>query len=326
MSPVIVSASTDIRFALHRLEVHDGRLVVEGQWSGVGARRFMRPVLLDDGRRHLALLDGKPWPVGPDGAWSATFDLGHVPRGARLQVAPDVEVVLRRADGRPRRTEGRFDDPERISAARAEAQRLRAERAAARPREAAPAERVRPEPAAPRVDPQALEAVRGELAAARDEVARLRKDLQAAQTAALEAEQLERELTAAREALERLRHDDEAGAALERAARYRHERYAAQEEAERLRAELEQARRDDEAERLRAELADQHRVVRHLRAERDEARERAAAATAAPGPVPAVRLPERGEAPPPNWTVRGVTLAAIALWIVVLVSLLTSVL
>ncbi len=85
-------------FALDRLEIVDGRLVVRGWWFGVRGVRFMRPGLVVDGRRVLATLEHKPWAVAEDGAWTAAFEWtrGLDVGGVTLVVAPSIEVPLDR--------------------------------------------------------------------------------------------------------------------------------------------------------------------------------------------------------------------------------------
>lgn len=91
-----------IRFVLARFEMVDGaRLEVEGRWSGVRGRRFMRPALTVsvDGEsvRLLADLDHKPWAPDADGPWIAafpsSFGLEEIAE-AELTVAPDVTIRL----------------------------------------------------------------------------------------------------------------------------------------------------------------------------------------------------------------------------------------
>ena len=85
-------------FELERLERGDGRIVVSGWWLGVRGIGFVRPALVVDGRRVLAAIEDKPWPLGSDGAWSAAFpwtdDGAFDASAATLVVAPSVEVPL----------------------------------------------------------------------------------------------------------------------------------------------------------------------------------------------------------------------------------------
>lgn len=83
-------------FALERLEVADGRLIVSGRWSGVRGMRFVRPTLVLDDRQLLATLDHKPWAPDTD-PWVAAFpwDGREVDRDRlELSVAPSVTVPL----------------------------------------------------------------------------------------------------------------------------------------------------------------------------------------------------------------------------------------
>ncbi|HEY1540119.1 MAG TPA: hypothetical protein VGF63_12030 [Solirubrobacteraceae bacterium] len=87
-------------FELDRLELQDGLLVVSGSWFGLRGLRFVRPAIVVDGRRVLARIEDKPWPIGEDGRWTAAFpwhgseDIDA--SRATLVVAPSVEVVLER--------------------------------------------------------------------------------------------------------------------------------------------------------------------------------------------------------------------------------------
>lgn len=91
-----------VEFELDRFErTSDQRYEVEGRWSGVRGRRFMRPALtiLVDGRelRLLADLAGKPWPAQDGARWLAAFpypaDAVEFDE-AELTVAPDVTIPL----------------------------------------------------------------------------------------------------------------------------------------------------------------------------------------------------------------------------------------
>jgi hypothetical protein len=99
-------------FELDRFELIGGeRYEVEGRWSGVRGRVFMRPELtLTDGnqsRRILADLAGKPWQASDGDRWTAAFpctaDAIEV-SDAELTVTPDIIVPVKRA--RMRRTPG----------------------------------------------------------------------------------------------------------------------------------------------------------------------------------------------------------------------------
>ncbi|MCU1676067.1 MAG: hypothetical protein JWM93_825, partial [Frankiales bacterium] len=89
-------------FAVDRLDVQDGQLLVEGRWSGVRGMRFLRPTLVVDGRQVLATLEHKPWAPREDGPWTAAFPWTRdaaAPKGAYLEVAPSVIVPLGPAGG-----------------------------------------------------------------------------------------------------------------------------------------------------------------------------------------------------------------------------------
>jgi hypothetical protein len=93
-----------VDFALTRFEaVDDGRLEVEGRWSGVRGVRFVRPALVVHGdggaeRTLLADLEHKPWPALDGETWVAAFPWsgGGPPDVARteLAVAPSIVVPL----------------------------------------------------------------------------------------------------------------------------------------------------------------------------------------------------------------------------------------
>jgi hypothetical protein len=93
---------TGVDFALTRFEaVPDGRLEVEGTWSGVRGMRFVRPALVVHGetgeRTLLAVLEHKPWPAEDGRPWRAAFpwDGGDLdPADAELAVAPSIVVPL----------------------------------------------------------------------------------------------------------------------------------------------------------------------------------------------------------------------------------------
>src|SRR3954471_19139506 len=89
------------------------RIELVGVWSGVRARRFIRPTLVLEGDgdpiRLLAVLDHKPWQAGPDGEWIAVFAWDGPPvkfQSADMNVAPGIDVTLpppRMRPGKPRR-------------------------------------------------------------------------------------------------------------------------------------------------------------------------------------------------------------------------------
>ena len=97
-------------FELDRFELVEGqRYEVEGRWSGVRGRVFIRPELtLSDGnqrRRLLADLAQKPWQAADGDPWAVVFPCaGHAIAAidAELTVAPDITVAVKR--GRTRRT------------------------------------------------------------------------------------------------------------------------------------------------------------------------------------------------------------------------------
>ena len=84
----------------------EGRLEVEGLWTGIRGTRFVRPTLVTRGpepRRLLAALDHKPWEPAEGKPWLAAFPWeGGEPdfSAAELSVAPGVEVELPAAGGR----------------------------------------------------------------------------------------------------------------------------------------------------------------------------------------------------------------------------------
>ncbi|HET8977712.1 MAG TPA: hypothetical protein VFN87_06105 [Solirubrobacteraceae bacterium] len=91
-----------VGFQLDRFELVDGeRCEVEGRWSGVRGRRFMRPALtlVIDGHptRLLADLADKPWAAEDGEPWRAAFPCPF-PGGdlaeAELSVGPDVTIAL----------------------------------------------------------------------------------------------------------------------------------------------------------------------------------------------------------------------------------------
>jgi len=85
-------------FELTRFESSDGRLELEGVWSGVAGTRFMRPTLVVDsgGETHrlLATLEHKPWDAGEGSPWLASFPCDVEVESAELTVAPGVDVEL----------------------------------------------------------------------------------------------------------------------------------------------------------------------------------------------------------------------------------------
>jgi hypothetical protein len=113
--PPAVEAGAAI-FELERFEwTAPDRLELTGVWTGLRARRFIRPTLVletDAGpRRLLALLEHKPWSADDGADWIAAFAWTGEPAevvGAHLNVASGVDIELpppRRASGKrpPRR-------------------------------------------------------------------------------------------------------------------------------------------------------------------------------------------------------------------------------
>ena len=91
-------------FELDRFELVAGeRYEIEGRWSGVRGRVFMRPELtLTDGRqsrRLLADLAHKPWHAADGDRWAVAFPCagGAIDAiDAELTVTPDITVVVKR--------------------------------------------------------------------------------------------------------------------------------------------------------------------------------------------------------------------------------------
>src|SRR4051794_32867063 len=90
-----------------------GRIELVGVWTGVRARRFIRPTLVLEGDgdpiRLLAILEHKPWQAGAGGEWIAAFPWDGPPvkfDSADMNVAPGIDVTLpppRMRPGKPRR-------------------------------------------------------------------------------------------------------------------------------------------------------------------------------------------------------------------------------
>ncbi|MDE3132976.1 MAG: hypothetical protein KGL15_02805 [Acidobacteriota bacterium] len=97
-------------FELDRFGLVDGeRYEVEGRWSGVRGRLFIRPELtLTNGKqsqRLLADLAQKPWQTADGETWAVAFPCADGPIAAtevELTVAPDITVTVKR--GRASRT------------------------------------------------------------------------------------------------------------------------------------------------------------------------------------------------------------------------------
>lgn len=89
-------------FELERFEwAAPGRLEIEGRWTGLRARRFIRPTLVLHGPagrvRLLALLEHKPWAALDGDAWIAAFEheAGEAEyESAELTVAPGIDLPL----------------------------------------------------------------------------------------------------------------------------------------------------------------------------------------------------------------------------------------
>ena len=89
------------------------RIEIEGVWSGLRGRRFIRPTLALKGetepRRLLALLEHKPWTANDGEHWVAAFAWrGEVTKfdSADLNVGSGIDVELpppRMRPGKPRR-------------------------------------------------------------------------------------------------------------------------------------------------------------------------------------------------------------------------------
>ncbi len=153
-----------IFFELDQFEVSgEDRLEVRGRWFGVRGRRFVRPTLLlrADGtpRRALADLEHKPWFAEDGEPWEAVFSCGvdgAEVREAELAVAPDIAVALPAPNGRRR-------NPTRI-----------------------PAQSER-RPGTPRGQSARGEPRRDDVSIARQEIERLKAELEASNAARLEA-------------------------------------------------------------------------------------------------------------------------------------------
>src|SRR5690349_9369406 len=89
-------------FELDRFErVGDDCYTVQGRWSGVRGRRFIRPTLtvLAGGQRVRLLADlvHKPWAPEDGEPWEAAFPAGQVHgevEEAELAVSPDLLLTL----------------------------------------------------------------------------------------------------------------------------------------------------------------------------------------------------------------------------------------
>lgn len=108
MSKAPVSQVGRVAFELDRFELVGGTCCeLQGRWSGVRGRRFMRPALtmIVDGQptRLLADLAHKPWAAEDGEPWQAAFPCalgGGDVLEAELTVAPDVTIALPAPQGR----------------------------------------------------------------------------------------------------------------------------------------------------------------------------------------------------------------------------------
>ena len=330
-------------FKLDRFElVEDERYEVEGRWSGIRGRVFIRPELtLIDGehsRRLLADLAQKPWQAGDGDTWTAAFPCTGDPIrviDAELTVAPDITVPVKRGRSRrPRaatnnRAQTQPAEPVKPTAtapagkrrglglqlakAQSELEQLRADHgrmtqrlnAATRRAEEARAERDR------------VGEGHAELAAGHERMIRERDE------ARNERAQAIRDAAVDREVVERER--DEAFAELERA---RGELAAAQQTAQKLVAERDSAiRAGVEVER---ELSAARAEREHLLRDRDQTLQmhRAPAPALEPSATPAFSLAADGwtDSHRPAPFSRALAVVALVTAIVVVVILLATVL
>ena len=96
-----VARVSRVDFELARFETNGDCCRVQGRWSGVRGRRFLRPALIADvdgqSIRLLADLADKPWTAEDGEPWQAAFPY-TLERGqlqeAELTVAPDVTITL----------------------------------------------------------------------------------------------------------------------------------------------------------------------------------------------------------------------------------------
>ena len=132
-------------FEVARFSFDGDRIDVEGRWSGVRGRRFVRPTLTlvsaGERRRLLASLENKPWAPDAD-AWVASFpwhDRELVAEAAELAVGPSLVVDLPAPEGATRpaarsdeATDQRDSLRDELAQVVAERDRLREELEAAR--------------------------------------------------------------------------------------------------------------------------------------------------------------------------------------------------
>jgi hypothetical protein len=289
-------------FELDRFElVGDDHYELEGRWSGVRGRRFIRPTLTvladDQAIRMLADLAHKPWAAEDGQRWVAAFPCRFEARDvleAELSVAPDITIALappgrgvgrrakrpaRRAapprEAPPLESVSGHDDATALRQAQAEAKE--AHRELRRQLERAEAERTR---AASRMDEllgnlsqairerDAAQSGQRELAAQLEELARERSGIAADLGV---AQQQRSELAAARDAALRAR--DEAVRAGESAGIVRDDALAQRGSAVTAQAQAESARADAVAAGTQAQTErDAALAVRdHALADRDAA-------------------------------------------------------
>jgi hypothetical protein len=133
-------------FEVERFEwTSPDRLELEGRWSGVRGKRFMRPTLTlhGEGRQHrlLALLEHKPWAAEDQRAWIAAFPWDGEPIDAD-DAALSVGAGLNCTIPPPQVPGGRHTRAARPNIARAQAvARVREAERMQRERDAALAER-----------------------------------------------------------------------------------------------------------------------------------------------------------------------------------------
>jgi hypothetical protein len=322
-----------VAFELDRFELTgDDRLEIAGRWFGVRGLRFVRPSLIlqtEEGERSLlAVLEHKPWAAVEGESWTAAFPWkgdSPDPGQAELAVAPSVVVALsgaaERSEKKPPTKDGRKPTlRERLDEEAKRARRLDNEVAW-----------LREEREALLADKRSAEAERAKAA---DELADVRRELEAAAAERGKAERERDAAVASRD--EAARERDRAAAARDEAISERDVALAAREQAL---AELEGALRDREAAVRQREHAAQERE--ELVAERDEAvaakisafAERDAALGRGSG-FPAVSAAELGRQPyapnarpsdsgaPQDWGARAVALGGLVTLLLLVIVLL----
>jgi hypothetical protein len=292
VSSATQQAAAGIEFVLDRFDADDDRVVVEGRWSGITGRRFMRPVLQVHGERRLmAVLDHKPWAPVDGVSWTAAFVHDGPVGPARLQVAPDVAVELPAAgpdagDPTPR--------PARVERPKVERFTFEPEPEAAVDLEPPP---VRDE-VVPVVPSEELDRVRDELDRARSEADRLRA----------EAERLRTELDRAQADADRFRTELNHVRAEANTLRPAHDE--SREKLAHLEADL--ARVRAEADRAVAERNAAHHEVERLRTPSREPYVH---------PRPITPGERKGR---PDWRMRAVALLLILIVLVILIGLVSA--